>query len=114
MAGSENGKVMQLPCRHCSERLVSNFCVGFVVFAVARVWPVEVVGLFGDVVSDGVKVSGLSWSVGESAIVNLASKGVRSFAAYPGALLDPSSSKVGVNGYFFTHSNYRNMYVSCT
>ena len=32
--------------------------------------------------------------------------------AYPGTLLDPSSSKVGVNGYFFIHSNYSNLYVA--
>ena len=44
----------------CSERLVSNFYVGFVVFAVARVWCGEVVELFGDVLFAGVRVSGLS------------------------------------------------------
>ena len=98
-----DGSSAAVPCRRCSERLVSSFCVGFVVFAVARVWRGEVVELFGDVVSAGVRVSGLNWSVGES--IGYCELGVQggSFAAYPGALLDPSS-KMGVNGYFFIHS----------
>ena len=47
-------------------------------FAVAHVWHGEVVELFGDVVSAGVRVSGLSWLVGELATVNLAFKVVAS------------------------------------
>ena len=43
-----------------------------------RVWRGEVVELFEDVVSAGVRVSGLSWLVDKSAIVNLASKLVAS------------------------------------
>ena len=38
------------------ERIVRNFCVGFVVFAVGRVWRGEAVELFGDVVSACVSV----------------------------------------------------------
>ena len=41
------------------------------VFAVGRMWCGKVVKLFGDIVSAGVRVSGLSWSVDELADVNL-------------------------------------------
>ena len=87
MAGSENGKALKavsshgtahgscchavLPYRYrrCSDRLVSNFCVGSVVFAVDRVWYGEVFELFGDVVSAGVRVSGLSCRGGQDSVI---------------------------------------------
>ena len=63
----------QLCCRRW-ERFVRDFCVGFVVFAAGQVRRGEVFELFRDVISTGVVVSGFSWSVGELAAVNLATK----------------------------------------
>ena len=83
-------------------------------FAVARVWRGEVVELFGDVVSAGVSVSGLSWSVGESAIVNLASKVVasRPTLALFWSLLHQRWESTVIFSYILTTS-YLVLWISC-